>query len=167
MSDTGEMVAVKKSSTQVVLDAVQDLHNLEQLVTREALQELTKLKMTIVDDRLKHLADEGLIHRMQRGVFVPVDQHPPARQISHTELPDGTVVLDVGDEVLHLTPKEARTMASLLAGRAIQASQIELGNQAAVVNAELALRVRHLERQVKAFVAERASVDSPQLALLG
>lgn len=163
MSEGGE----KKSSTQIVLDAVRDLHNLEQLVTREALQELTKLKMTIVDDRLKHLADEGLIHRMQRGVFVPVDQHPQARQISHTELPDGTVVLDVGDEVLHLTPKEARTMASLLAGRAIQASQIDLGNQAAVMNAELALRVRHLERQVRALQADAGQQATPQLSLLG
>lgn len=157
----------KKSSTQIVLDAVQDLHNQEQVVTREALQELTKLKLTIIDDRLKHLADEGLVHRMQRGVFVPVDQHPPARQISHTELPDGTVVLDVGEEVMHLTPREARTLATMLGARAIQASQIELGNQAVVMNAELALRVRQLERQVKAFVAERGAPESPQLALIG
>jgi DNA-binding HxlR family transcriptional regulator len=160
-------VTEKKSSTQIVLDAVQDLHNQEQVVTREALQELTKLKLTIIDDRLKHLADEGLVHRMQRGVFVPVDQHPPARQISHTELPDGTVVLDVGEEVMHLTPREARTLATMLGARAIQASQIELGNQAVVMNAELALRVRQLERQVKAFVAERGAPESPQLALIG
>lgn len=157
----------KKSSTQIVLDAVQDLHSQEQVVTREALQELTKLKLTIIDDRLKHLADEGMIHRLQRGVFVPVEQHPPARQISHTELPDGTVVLDVGEEVMHLTPREARTLATMLGARALQASQIELGNQAAIMNAELALRVRQLERQVRAFVAERGEPDSPQLALIG
>lgn len=157
----------KKSSTQIVLDAVQDLHSQEQVVTREALQELTKLKLTIIDDRLKHLADEGMIHRLQRGVFVPVEQHPPARQISHTELPDGTVVLDVGDEVMHLTPREARTLATMLGARAIQASQIELGNQAAIMNAELAFRVRQLERQVKAFVAERGAPESPQLTLIG
>jgi hypothetical protein len=160
-------MTIKQSSTQVVLDAVQDLYTQEQIVTREALHELTGLKMSIIDDRLKHLADEGQIHRMQRGVFVPVIQHPPARQISHTELPDGTVVLDVGDEVLHLTPKEARTMATMLGARAIQASQIELGNQAAALNAGLALRIRDLERQVKALSSARNEAGSPQMALLG
>lgn len=159
-------MTIKRSSTQVILDAVQDLHGQEQIVTREALHELTGLKMTVIDDRLKHLVDDELIQRMQRGVFVPVEQHPQARQISHTELPDGTVVLDIGDEVMHLTPKEARTLATMLGARAIQASQIELGNQAAAMNASLALRVRQLERQVRAFVSERNDDSSPQLALL-
>lgn len=157
----------KKSSTQIVLDAAQDLHSLEQMITMEALKEVTGLAPGIINDRLKHLVDEGLIHRKQRGVFVPVEQHPPARQISHTELPDGTVVLDVGDDVMKLTPKEARTLATMLGARAIQASQIELGNQAVVMNADLALRIRHLERQVKAYAAERAAPESSQMALLG
>lgn len=155
-----------KSSTQVVLDAVIELHGMEQIVTRKSIEDLTQLKAGIIDDRLKHLVNEGLIHRLERGVFVPVVQHPPARQISHTELPDGTVVLDVGDDVLKLTPREARTLASMLGARAIQASQIELGNQAALLNAQLGLRVLQLERQVRAFQSLRADSGSPQLHLL-
>ncbi|MNG35854.1 hypothetical protein D3C84_1226960 [compost metagenome] len=55
----------------------------------------------------------------------------------------------------------------MLGARAIQASQIELGNQAVVMNADLALRIRHLERQVKAYAAERAAPESQQLAPIG
>jgi hypothetical protein len=36
-----------------VLQAVQDLHAQEQIVTRETLAEFTGLKLAIVDDRLK------------------------------------------------------------------------------------------------------------------
>ena len=160
-------MAEGQSSTQIVLEAVRELHGHEQLVTRESLQELTKLKLQIIDDRLKHLVAEEKVVRLQRGVFMPAEQHNESRPISHTELPDGTVVLDVGDDVLKLTPREARTVATMLAARALQSSQIELGNQAVVLNAHLASRVRQLEGQVKALVAERKSPDSPQLALLG
>lgn len=97
-----------KTNKQIVLEAVEDLYRLEQIVTRETLADYTGLKLSVIDDRLKALVADERIARVQRGVFVPVAQHPPARPISHTELPDGTVVLDIGDEVLHLTPREAR-----------------------------------------------------------
>lgn len=93
-----------KTNKQLVLEAVEDLHRLEQIVTRETLANHLDMKLSVIDDRLKALVADERIMRVQRGVFVPVAQHPPARQISHTELPDGTVVLDIGDEVLHLTP---------------------------------------------------------------
>lgn len=164
---TGGAAMENKSSTMVVLEAVRDLHALEQLVTRESLQQITGLKLSIIDDRLKHLLQEELVVRMQRGVFVPAEQHTPSRPISHTELPDGTVVLDVGDDVLKLTPGEARTLATMLATRALQASQIEIGNQNVVLNAKLACQVNRLESQVKALMAERRRpVDAVQLDLV-
>jgi len=135
-----------KTNKQLVLEAVEDLHRLEQIVTRETLANHTGLKLSVIDDRLKALVADERIVRVQRGVFVPVAQHPPARQISHTELPDGTVVLDIGDEVLHLTPREARTLGAMLGGRAMQAAQIDLGNAAVFANAELSARLRQLER---------------------
>jgi hypothetical protein len=135
-----------KTNKQLVLEAVEDLHRMEQIVTRETLANHTGLKLSVIDDRLKALVADERIVRVQRGVFVPVAQHPPARQISHTELPDGTVVLDIGDEVLHLTPREARTLGAMLGGRAMQAAQIDLGNAAVFANAELSARLRQLER---------------------
>lgn len=138
-----------KTNKQIVLEAVEDLYRLEQIVTRETLADYTGLKLSVIDDRLKALVADERIARVQRGVFVPVAQHPPARAISHTELPDGTVVLDIGDEVLHLTPREARTLGAMLGGRALQAAQVDLGNAAAFANSELTARIRQLERQVE------------------
>lgn len=151
-----------RTNKQLVLEAVEDLHRLEQIVTRETLAEHTGLKLSIIDDRLKALVIDGMIVRVQRGVFVPVAQHPPARPISHTELPDGTVVLDIGDDVLHLTPREARTLGTMLGCRAIQDAQINLGHHAAILSSNLAARLRHVERLVRAEVEADGEADGDE-----
>lgn len=134
------------STTELVFDAIVELHALEQIITREGLADHLNLKLSIIDDKLKSLANDGLIARIQRGVYAPVEKYPPTRPISHTELPDGTVVLDVGDDVLKLTPREARTLAVMLGARAIQASQINLSDQVGMLVAEISQRIRILER---------------------
>lgn len=134
------------STTELVYDAIVELHALEQIITREALADHLNLKLSIIDDKLKTLANDGLIARIQRGVYVPVEKYPPTRPISHTELPDGTVILDIGDDVLKLTPREARTLAVMLGARAIQASQINLSDQVGMMVAEISQRIRILER---------------------
>lgn len=103
MTDTA--TKPNKSTAEIVLSAVQDLFAREQIVTRETLAELTGLKLTTIDDRLGHLVDNGKIRRVQRGVFVPLEQHRPARPISRTLCPDGTTVLEVGDTVMILSPR--------------------------------------------------------------
>lgn len=139
-------MTAKKSSTQVVLDALRDLHQKEQIVTRETLHELTGLKLSIIDDRLKALIEEMLIVRVGRGVFVPAEQHPPARPMSKTLLPDGTVNLEIGDTVLILTPAEDRMLASIQAGVMMQAAAIEVGHQTAALSGELRQRLNCVER---------------------
>lgn len=135
-----------RSSTQVVLQAVQDLHAQEQIVTRETLAEITGLKLSIVDDRLSALVEGMMVIRVQRGVYVPAEQHPPARVMSKMLLPDGTVKIDIGDQVLTLTPREDRMLAALQAGVMLQAATIEAGHQAALANGELNTRMNRLER---------------------
>lgn len=157
--------AEARTSAELVLEAAEELHSMEQAVTRETIRQHTGLKQGIIDDRLKHLAAEGMLIRTERGVYRPLPRHKPARPISHTELPDGTVVLDIGDEVLHLTPKEARTLGAMLGCRALQASQIELGNQATAMATELFARLRKAERELKALKAAAAMGDTPQMGL--
>ena len=70
-----------KSNAETILEAIEDLHNQEQIVTRETLSQLTGLKLSIVDDRLGHLVDSGQIIRVQRGVFIPAPKHRPSRPI--------------------------------------------------------------------------------------
>lgn len=141
-------MTTKRSSTQIILEAVQDLHNQEQIVTRETLHGLTGLKLSVIDDRVGALIDDGLVIRVQRGVYVPAETHPPARAISKTLLPDGTVKIDIGDDVLTLTPREDRMLAQLFAGVVMQTAAIEVGRQAGLQAGELNGRLSKVERVV-------------------
>ncbi len=121
--------AKRMSSTERVYEAVQELRSLEQIATRVTVAELTGLKQDVVDDRLRALVDNGRLSRLIRGVYEVVDRHPPARAISKTLMPDGSVKLEVGDEILTLTPREDRILATILVGAATQAIQIETVRQ--------------------------------------
>ena len=115
-------------NSQKVLEAIQDLHNLEQIVTRENLSSSLAMPMSVIDASLAYLVDCGHIIRIQRGVFRPSIAHSPARMISQSELSDGCVLIEIGDDIsLTLTPKEARVIGTMLQGRANHYAQIESG----------------------------------------
>ena len=143
------MAAIQRTTKQQILDAVQDLHNQEQMVTREALRELTGLKLTIIDDRLATLVDDGELIRKSRGVFVPAVQHPPARPISKSILPDGLVKIEIGDEVLTLTPREDRTLASLQAGTAVEFAAIETGHEMSAMVAAMRQQMTRMQARLR------------------
>jgi hypothetical protein len=139
----------KGTYSLMVLDAIQDLHTKEQIVTRETLSAVTGLKMTIIDDRVSYLIDEGLVHRVQRGVFIPAPRHAPARIISKTVLPDGTIKIEIGDDhILTLTPRENRMLGELMASAAVQYASIETGHHAATVSAEISAQIRDMRRDI-------------------
>ena len=146
MTDT--VTKPSKSNAEIVLSAVPDLFAREQIVTREILSELTGLKLTTIDDRLGHLVDTGKIRRVQRGVFVPLEQHRPARPISRTLCPDGTTVLEVGDTVMILSPRESRMIGELMAGSSHQYAAIEIGHETARLNAALQAQISDVRREV-------------------
>jgi len=152
-------MAINKTTLQQILDTVQELHNLEQIVTREAVREATGLALTTVDDRLATLVDRGDITRIGRGVFVPAVRHPPARPISKTVLPDGTVKIEIGDVLLDLTPREDRHLAAMMAGGAAQLASIELGHESAVQIAALRMRVGRLEAELRGLDGEPRQAD--------
>jgi len=143
-----------KSSKETVLEAVRELAAQEQLVTRETLAEHTGLSMTVVDDRIAVLVDDGSVIRVQRGVFIPAPVWPAARPISKTILPDGFVKIEIGDEVLTLTPRESRALGELTAAAGQQFAAIELGRQATEVTADLANRLTTLRRRISALESD-------------
>lgn len=153
------MAAIQRTTKQQILDAVQDLHNTEQMVTREALRELTGLALTTIDDRLATLVDDGALIRKSRGVFVPAVQHPPARPISKTMMPDGTVKIEIGDTVLELTPREDRMLAGVQAGAALQFIGVGTEQDVVQVVANLRLKVRELEGSVRSMVSSPIPED--------
>jgi hypothetical protein len=102
----------------------------------------------VIDDRLSALIDNGDVLRVQRGVFIPASTHRPARVISRTIVPDdGTTVLEIGDQVVTLTPREARILGELMAGAGQNFASIELGHQSAKLVALLSNRVDKVSRK--------------------
>ncbi|MCM1958021.1 hypothetical protein NCZ17_01365 [Acinetobacter modestus] len=138
-----------KPNAETILEAIEDLHNQEQIVTRETLSQLTGLKLSIVDDRLSFLVDSGQIIRVQRGVFIPAPKHRPSRIMSKMVLPDGTVKIEIGDDqILTLTPREARNLGNLMVAEAMQYANIEMGHHMAILQSEVSGQVRKLSKQV-------------------
>ncbi len=152
---------MKKSNADLILEAIQDLHAQEQVVTRETLAEVTGLKLTVIDDRVAYLIDNAQVHRVQRGVFVPAPDHKPARIINKTILPDGTVKLEIGDDhVLTLTPRENRNLGELMAGAGQQFAAIEVGHHTAILASELSLQIKNLKRELAILTTRRAVSSS-------
>ena len=48
---------------------------------------------------------------------MPAVKHTPARPMSKTVIPDGSVKLEIGDDILTLTPREDRMLANLMGSR--------------------------------------------------
>lgn len=128
-SDTKD--ADRISSRVLVMDAIKDLYDQEIPVTSPAIMRVTGLKPVTVADCIKELKERGEIWAPERGVYRPVLKHPPARAVSRTTLPDGTVKLEVGDEILTLTPRESRMVAEAMGGSAALLVAIESANQMA------------------------------------
>lgn len=139
-----------KSNAETILEAIEDLHNQEQIVTRTTLADLTGLQLSIIDDRLSYLVDSSQIIRVQRGVFIPAPKHRPSRIMCKMVLPDGTVKIEIGDdEVLTLTPREARNLGNLMVAEAMQYANIEMGHHMAILQSEISGQVRKLSKQVE------------------
>lgn len=142
-------------STERIFLAVRELRAMDQIATRETVAELTNLKLSVVDDRLRNLVDDGKLKRLLRGVYELVESFPEPRAISKTVLPNGAVVYDIGDDVWTLSPQEARVLAELSMGAAGTAVLINSTNQHLFLATELAAKVEKLEREMRAYKAHK------------
>jgi len=125
------------TSRRAVLEAIRDLHNQEQTVTRELLANVMGVARSIIDGHIRILIEDGCITRVRSGIYAPMIKHRPAREISKTMLSAGMVRIVIGDSLetdnqridaeLILTPQEARYIGSLMMGDALQFSNIETG----------------------------------------
>lgn len=156
------------TSTQRIFDAVRDLRELDQIATRETVAELTGLKMGIVDDRLRALVDDGKLKRLLRGIYELVETWPEPRELSCTMLSTGWVKMELGDDLLKLTPTEARRAARALGGFAEDARVTESTKAHLFLATELAAKVERQEREMKAMrELLRDKLDERQMDLLG
>ena len=140
------------TSSQVIFDAVRELDNAEQIATRETIAEVTGLKLSIVDEHIKNLCNDGRLRRIQRGIYQSITYPPLSRAISVTMLPDGLSKLEIGDVCLDLWPRERRYLGSLLQGSAYECSTIQGGHEAGLIASKLTEMMEKLERRVTSFI---------------
>lgn len=150
-------------TTAAVFEAVRELGNLDQPATRETVQSMTGLKLSIVDDRLKTLVDDERLRRVSKGYYGLVQQFGESRIISVTHIPDGRVKIELGDDMWVLKPHEVRVCALALSGYCDDARAVMFTKPLLAQNADLASQLARLESQVKALKAEK---DPSQLDLL-
>lgn len=106
----------KRTTRQIVMQAVITLTEHNQAASRQRIQEMAGLTYDAVDMALKRLKDEGQIRVVASGYYEPIDQTVD-RLISTTSLPHGRLKLEIGDDVVtNLTPREALALAKQLAG---------------------------------------------------
>lgn len=158
MSNQTNTTSKRRTNGQLILDTIMDLHAKEQVVTRELLVELTGLKMTVIDDHVGRMVEEEKIRRVKAGVFVPLGAHRPARPITRSILQDGTSVLEIGDKVEIMSPREARMLGEIFGGAGMQYASIQLSHEVGVANGhndvllkEARRKIEELERQVRGF----------------
>lgn len=152
-------------STDRIYEAVRELRSLDQIATRETVAELTGLKLSVIDDRLRALVDNMKLKRLLRGIYELIEVYPPARPMSKTLVGDGYVKIEIGDQLLTLTPTEDRNLAMLQAGAAGQAILINSTNQHLYLATELAAKVEKLERELRAY-RQAQPADAGQMDLL-
>ena len=135
--------------SNIVMQAVIDLHNAGRIATRQMLAQITCLSLGVVDDHIKRAIDDGRLRRVSPGVVEPVEVLPQSRPVSFTRLPNGMAKLEIGDVCLDLTPGEERTIGRYTAGAAAELSALQM--------------VRELQDEVatltKALTAERRKSD--------
>lgn len=153
-------------SDKSVLAAMIELRALEQPVTRHSIAKLLGLELGVVDDRAGKLVNEGKAVRHQRGNYQAVEQYPEPRQISKTIMPDGMVIFDIGDDVIKLTPKEDRMLATMQAGVVLQTAVIETGHQSAMIAADLSLQLKNVRRELSALKRSHGHKTSAQMELM-
>ena len=142
-------------STERIFQAVRELREVDQIATRETVAELTGLKLSVVDDRLRTLVDDGRLRRLLRGVYEMVEVFPPPRNTYAGIMQDGMVKVEVGDDVWTLTPNEARRVARVLGGFAEDARILESSRAHLFLATELAAKVEKMEREMKALKAHK------------
>lgn len=105
--------------TDVVYQAVRDISTESGVARRDALKKRTGLPYSIIDEAIKRLREEeGSVYRLKSGAFVPIHRYEE-EAISATVMIDGRVKIEVGDQLMTLTPRGCAKVMGLLVGAAM------------------------------------------------
>jgi len=143
-----------------VLDACKMLFDADMAPSRDLLAERTGLSLGAVDEAVKALRKLGLLTKEPQS-YKPIPQYKENRIVSGSPLPSGEFKVELGDDVLTLTPKETRDLGMLLQGAALESAA--LANQRWLME-----RIERMERENQTLKLElrKKSAESPQQSLI-
>lgn len=103
----------KDSTREIVLSAIKRLTAEHGSAEYSKIIEAAGISAHIVKDRCDELVNVTRdVERVGRGVYRALKKFPPPRPVTRTLLEDGESIVEIGDHVIHLTPQEAKLMAS-------------------------------------------------------
>jgi hypothetical protein len=103
-----------------VLQCVIDLFHARRPANRVLIAQYLNEKLSVVDDAVKRLKEDGLLRTVVPGYVEPVEQFPPDEAISTTVLPNGRWKIEKGDQCMECTPHEAQVLGKMLQGPAME-----------------------------------------------
>lgn len=115
--------AEQKPSIDIVYAAICELTAEGIPASRKSIQVESGIPQHIVDDAIIRLKDIGKVITPSRGYYLAKDRFSKTRPVSSTILSSGEVKLEVGDEVLTLTPREAKNVSVLMFGNIVKLIQ--------------------------------------------
>lgn len=163
-----------KATGQIIWDTMLALREAGQAISRQRIMELTGLRYTQVDDHVGRWIEEGRLRRVVDGVYELADPLPEPRAVSVTDLHDGMVLIEVGDQEVRLYTPETRALARQLAGFAQQLGQLQTQHDMGALLVDSTVRIRtqadrisDLERELRALRQKMGKDASFQLDLIG
>ena len=156
-----------RTSRQIVLDAIQELANLEHAITRENLQAATGLTLHIIDDHVSRMVDEdGTLRRVRPGVYELVKGVGRMPSVHFSDLDDGSLVIEVENcgKLVVEDQRVARKIAERLSGSYAQVAMLELKYQFGLVSQDLMLELKAAKRELSQRLAE-LETENQQLKL--
>jgi hypothetical protein len=134
-------------SGETVYQAIVDLCAVKRKASRQAIAELTHLKVATVSDHIHRLKMDGRIRMIYNGVFEPTEVLPPDQPVGVLDLLDGRIKIERGDDVLTLTIGEWRRIGEFAHGAATQAGRMR--NERDEID-----RIERLERENRELRAQ-------------
>lgn len=166
----------EKTNRSRVWTTIMELHRNGQQITRQRVIELSGLTYHIVDGHITNLIErEGTLRRVIDGVFEPIMPFAEPRAITVTDLPDGMMIVEIGDLLLTLSPVEVRMLAKRLQGDAQTAANLQMQHDVGFLTHEVQLRlmrqrqeqnglIESLQAEIKALKKKGAPPDHPRMA---
>lgn len=140
------------SSSEVVYQCIEDLSAAGFYVAhRSRVALLTGLPQTVVDESFATLIENQRLRKTTPGYVELVDRFCDDDAISKTVLRGGLTVIEVGDQMMKLSPRAARVVGQMLIGDSLMMMRIQSEREMQDNLVRLEKKNKLLEKQINAM----------------